>query len=85
MKGQKIFCLLSSVPRLILAGTCFFILYSYNPAFSETLDKRVIEHTLKNGMKLLLLERHHASFAFLGGTVASSVPLATKVGKPLSG
>ena len=60
MKGRKIFCLLSSVPRLILAGTCFFILYSYNPAFSETLDKRVIEHTLKNGMKLLLLERHQS-------------------------
>ncbi|HAP67595.1 MAG TPA: insulinase family protein [Nitrospinae bacterium] len=60
MKGQKIFCLLSSVPRLILAGACFFILYLYIPAFSETLDKRVVEHTLKNGMKLLLLERHQS-------------------------
>ena len=60
MKGLKIFCLLSSVPRLILAGTCFFLLYLYIPASSETLDKRVIEHTLKNGMKLLLLERHQS-------------------------
>jgi predicted Zn-dependent peptidase len=60
MKKRKIFCLLFSVPRLILAGTCFCLLFLHTPAFPESLDKRVIEHTLKNGMKLLLLERHQS-------------------------
>src|SRR3990167_7630994 len=50
MKGQRIFL-----------NTIIFILsVFYVPAFSESLDKRVIEHTLKNGMKLLLLERHQS-------------------------
>ncbi|MBI3600857.1 MAG: insulinase family protein, partial [Nitrospinae bacterium] len=51
MKRRKIFCLLSSV---------FCLLFLHAPAFPESLDKRVIEHTLKNGMKLLLLERHQS-------------------------
>ncbi|MEK6545647.1 MAG: pitrilysin family protein [Nitrospinota bacterium] len=50
MKGQRIFL-----------NTIIFILFVlYVPAFSESLDNRVIEHTLKNGMKLLLLERHQS-------------------------
>jgi predicted Zn-dependent peptidase len=56
MNVQKIF--LKIIFSLFI--TFYFLFPTSYLAFSETLDKRVIEHTLKNGMKLLLLERHQS-------------------------
>jgi predicted Zn-dependent peptidase len=39
----------------------FFILFFISlPSFAQTLADRVVEHTLKNGMKVLIVERHEA-------------------------
>lgn len=57
---------------------CRFLLLSYillltsSPSFAQTLADRVVEHTLKNGMKLLMVERHEAPIV--------SMNLAYKVG-----
>ena len=37
---------------------CFMVMLFSLPAFGAGLEERVREHTLKNGMKLLLVERH---------------------------
>ncbi len=42
--------------RLILLTLCFSLLASY--AWGDGLEDKVKEHTLKNGMKLLMVERH---------------------------
>lgn len=39
---------------------CFLFVFYCIPVFPESLDRRVVEHTLKNGMKLILLERHQS-------------------------
>jgi predicted Zn-dependent peptidase len=36
----------------------FFLLIASPPSFAQTLADRVVEHTLKNGMKILMVERH---------------------------
>jgi len=36
------------------------LLLTSTPSFAQTLADRVVEHTLKNGMKLLMVERHEA-------------------------
>lgn len=37
---------------------CFMVMFFSLPAFGAGLEERVREHTLKNGMKLLMVERH---------------------------
>ena len=41
---------------ILLAATTFFLLCP--PLYAATLEEKVVEHTLKNGMKLLIVERH---------------------------
>src|ERR1700730_890582 len=38
----------------------FILLLTSPPSFAQTLSDRVVEHTLKNGMKVLMIERHEA-------------------------
>lgn len=42
-----------------LVGVLFFLIASHS-IFAQSLEGKVVEHTLKNGMKLLLYERHQA-------------------------
>ena len=44
---------------LILFSLVLFLPFPYL-SFTQTLSDRVIEHTLKNGMKVLMIERHEA-------------------------
>ncbi len=41
-----------------ILGICLLVAASVAPLGAATLEEKVVEHTLKNGMKLLLVERH---------------------------
>lgn len=49
MNRKLPFCLLHS---------CFFLLLFLSPALAQTLEEKVREHTLANGLKLMVVERH---------------------------
>ena len=46
-----------------ILGFCLavFVLFPWiHPLYAQGLEERVIEHTLKNGMRVLIVERHQA-------------------------
>ncbi|MBI4378078.1 MAG: insulinase family protein [Nitrospinae bacterium] len=46
--------------KFLIVFLYFLFIFYHIPAFSEPLEKRIIEYTLKNGMKLLLLKRPYS-------------------------
>ena len=55
-----------SAYRLLLLT--FILILTSLPSFAQTLGGRVVEHTLKNGMKILMVERHEAPIVSMNMT-----------------